>query len=49
MKDHEHNDSSYDSDHETVDVDAGHAVCAEKTEQPSAYNGTDDPENDVEQ
>src|SRR5579864_82689 len=42
-------DCSNDGHAEAVDVDAGHAVGSEETEEPSSDDGTDDSQNDVEE
>ena len=34
---------------EAVDVDAGHAMGSEETEEPSSDDGTDDTQDDVEE
>ena len=42
-------DCTDDCHAEAVDVDAGHAVGSEETEEPSSNDGTDDPQDDVEE
>lgn len=41
-------DCANDGHAEAVEVKASYAVCPEEAKEPSANNGTDDPEDDVE-
>jgi hypothetical protein len=42
-------DCANDGNAEAVDIDAGHAVGSEETEKPSSDDGTDDPQDDIEE